>query len=195
VRDARELVIPIDGEAGDALADETGCPGSLADAREQAMATRITAAANTRAMVSSSEVRDASLLSPGYPCVDAWINFTISPRSGVRRSARKEKIVLPSTNTSSTPGKAKLILGVRFNSLVISRLRRPASSRMPSQVKQRLISMVKTPAFQSCRETVDLVICDDDCGRRRGDADRNGGVAQRSSPRTLPAISWSEGWV
>jgi hypothetical protein len=83
-----------------------------------------------------------------YACVDARINSTISPRFGVRRSARKEKIVLPSTNTSSTPGPAKLILGVRFNSFLISRLRRPASNRMPSQVKQRLISMVKDPPFR-----------------------------------------------
>jgi hypothetical protein len=66
----------------------------------------------------------------------------------VRRSARKEKTVLPFTNTSSTPGAAKLIFGVRFNSFLISRLRHPASSRMPSHVKQRLISMVKTTPFR-----------------------------------------------
>lgn len=52
---------------------------------------------------------------------------------------------MPSTTTSSTPTPAKLILGVRSKSFLISRLRRPASSRMPSQVKQRLISMVNVP--------------------------------------------------
>jgi hypothetical protein len=35
----------------------------------------------------------------------------------------------------------KLILGLMFSSRRISRLRRPASSKISSQVKQRLISM------------------------------------------------------
>jgi hypothetical protein len=95
--------------------------------------------------VSSSNVREARLATTSYDCDDAWISLAISPRLGRRPSAWREKIVLPSSSTSSTPGSAKLILGVRFNSRLISRLRRPASSRMVSHVKQRLISMVKLP--------------------------------------------------
>lgn len=83
-----------------------------------------------------------------YDCVDAWISPTISPRPGKRRSARYEKIVLPSSTTSSTPFSAKLIFGERFNWFLISRLRRTAPRRRLIQVTQRLISMVKTPPFR-----------------------------------------------
>jgi len=80
-------------------------------------------------------------LTPGYDCLDAWISSTTSPRTSIRCSAWWEKMVLPSTTTSSTPRPAELILAVRFSCFLISRLRRPASRRMLIQVKQRLISM------------------------------------------------------
>jgi hypothetical protein len=78
---------------------------------------------------------------------DAWIRFTISPRWGMRCSVWREKIVLPSTTTSSTPVPAKLILGVRFSCFLMSRLRRPASRRVLIQVTQRLISMFMAPRY------------------------------------------------
>ena len=85
---------------------------------------------------------------PGSDC-NAWISRTISPLPSMRCSAWWEKIVLPSTTTSSTPTPAKVIFGVRFSCFLISRLRRPASSRMLIQVKQRLISIFTIPPFSA----------------------------------------------